>query len=323
MPAQTHPPVSSITSLQLSTFLAVAESGGVLPAARRINLSQPAVTARIRQLEETLGAALFLRTPRGMTLTPRGRRLLGYARRMAELLAEAAGAVDAAGAAPVEPLTLAASTTPAAHVLPVIIARYQAAGHSLAGFTLRVGNTDQVLGWVRDGTVPLAVVEGQPKASGIHLELFRKDELLPVWAPATLAAAVVARIEKMKRPADLADLPILWREEGSGTRRVVEVALEKAGVPAHAWSGGYQFGGGTDAIKAATLAGLGVAFLPRCAIGAELESGALCPLPLKNLRVPRAFRWATCGSGLSGVAAAFRRFAQRETNQAGTVTSVF
>lgn len=303
---------AQISSLQLSTFLAVAESGGVLPASRRLNLSQPAVSARIQQLEEALGTPLFLRSPRGMTPTPRGHRLLAYARRMAALLAEAAESVEAGDAAPVEPLTLAASTTPAAHVLPGLLARYQQEGNSLAGFMLRVGNTEQVLGWVRDGTVPVAIVEGQPKARGIHLELFRQDELLPVWAPATLPAAVAARIAGMRRPADLADLPLLWREEGSGTRRVVEVALEKARVPTHAWSGGLQFGGSTDAIKAATLAGLGVAFLPRCAIAAELESGVLRPLPLKTLRIPRAFRWATCGSGLSGVAAAFRRFAQRD-----------
>lgn len=298
-----------ITSLQLSTFLAVAENGGVLPAARRLNLSQPAVTARIRQLEETLGAALFLRSSRGMQLTADGQRLLDYARRMAALLAEAAEAVGKPDSAPPQPLTLASSTTPAAHLLPQILAGYQLAGHSLSGFTLRVGNTEQVLDWVRAGTVPLAIVEGQPKAKGIHLELFHKDELLPVWAPATLPQAIAEQIGRVQRAPQIAQLPILWREEGSGTRRVVEAALEKAGVPASAWSRGCQFGGGTDAIKAAVLAGLGIGFLPRCAISTELASNTLRVLPLKSLHIPRAFRWATCGSGLSGVAAAFKKFA--------------
>lgn len=311
MPDASSPTGTQITSLQLSTFLAVAENGGVLPASRRLNLSQPAVTARIRQLEETLGAPLFLRSARGMVLTPRGKRLITYARRMAALLTDAANALDLAEAAPAEPLTLAASTTPAAHLLPGILATYQQAGHSLAGFSLRVGNTEQVLGWLRDGTVPLAIVEGQPKARGIHLELFRKDELLPVWAPAAMPKPVAKRITAMQRPAELADLPLLWREEGSGTRRVVEAALEKARVPSHAWSSGSQFGGGTDTIKAAALAGLGIAFLPRCAIAAELASGTLQVLPLKSLRIPRAFRWATSGSSLCGVAATFRRFAER------------
>lgn len=76
MPDHQSPSAAPLNSLQLSTFLAVAESGGVLPASRRINLSQPAVTARIQQLEEALGTPLFLRSPRGMTLTLRGYRLL-------------------------------------------------------------------------------------------------------------------------------------------------------------------------------------------------------------------------------------------------------
>lgn len=116
-----------LNSLQLSTFLTVAESGGVLPAARRLNLSQPAVSARIQQLEESLGTALFLRSPRGMKLTANGNHLLDYARRAAELLTEAANAMQADAAAPAEPLTLAASTTPATYVLPALLARHRAA----------------------------------------------------------------------------------------------------------------------------------------------------------------------------------------------------
>ena len=356
-------PPPAINSIQLATFLAIAESGGVLPASRRLNLTQPAVTARIQQLEETLAAPLFLRSPRGMTLTARGRRLLDYARRSASLLNEAAQALGAPEAAPAAPLTLAASTTPASHILPELFARYRAAAASdgggfwgravspkpprisnderggfgvssaatgsttalpakhiraapdpLAGLTLRVANTAQVLAWVRAGTVPLALVEGQPKAAGIRLELFMHDELLPVYAPPAFPKNILARIEKIKRPAEFAQLgiPLLWREEGSGTRRIVENALDRLAIPASVWSEGIQIGGGTDAIKAAALAGLGIAFLSGCAIKNELASGALCVLPVKALRISRAFRWAMSGAGLSGAAASFKRFADRE-----------
>lgn len=309
-------PNTPLNSLQLSTFLTVAESGGVLPAARRLNLSQPAVSARIQQLEESLGTTLFLRSPRGMKLTASGNHLLDYARRAAELLTEAANAMQADAAAPAEPLTLAASTTPATYVLPALLARHRAgaapeAPDPLAGFTLRVGNTEQVLGWVRDGTVPLGLVEGRAKVAGIHLEHFMDDELLPVYAPASLPAEICCRVERLRQPADLANITLLWREEGSGSRRLVEAALDRLDVPASVWSSGAQFGGGTDTIKAGVLAGVGVAFLPRCAITAELEAKTLCVIPLKALRIRRAFRWATCGSALSGPAAAFRKFAQR------------
>jgi len=318
-----HPAAATapIDSTQLATFLAVAENGGVLPASRRLNLTQPAVTARIQQLEETLSTPLFLRSPRGMTLTARGRRLLGFARRSATLLNEAASALAAPAAAPAAPLTLAASTTPASHILPGLFARYRAAAVSsasaadpLAGLTLRVANTAQVLAWVRAGTAPLALVEGQPKAAGIRLEHFMHDELLPAYAPAGLPKSALALIQNLKHPAGLAQLgiPLLWREEGSGTRRVVENALDRLAMPANVWSEGIQIGGGTDAMKAAALAGLGIAFLSARAIKNELASGALGILPLKTLRIPRAFRWAMPGAGLSGAVAAFKRFADRE-----------
>ena len=272
-------PSPSIDSTQLATFLAVAESGGVLPASRRLNITQPAVTARIQQLEETLAA----------------------------------------------PLTLAASTTPASHILPELFARYRAAASSgaaegagaanpLAGLTLRVSNTGQALAWVRTGVAPLALVEGQPKAAGIHLEVFMRDELLPAYAPGALPKGILARLQKLRRPAEFAGLgiPVLWREEGSGTRRVVENALDRLGMPAGVWSEGIQVGGGTDAMKAAALAGLGIAFLSGCAIRNELASGALRVLPVRALRIPRAFLWALPGAGLSGAAAAFKRFADQE-----------
>ena len=316
-------PSPAIDSSQLATFLAVAESGGVLPASRRLNVTQPAVTARIQQLEETLATPLFLRSPRGMTLTARGRRLLDYARRSASLLGEAAAAVGAPEAAPAAPLTLAASTTPASHVLPELFARYRAASVSsgaadpLAGLTLRVANTAHVLAWVRAGTAPLALVEGQPTAAGLHLEMFLHDELLPAYAPAAFPKELLARIGKLKRPVEFARLgiPLLWREEGSGTRRVVENALDRLGAPARVWSEGIQIGGGVDTMKAAALAGLGVAFISGCAIKNEIASGALRVLPAKTLRISRAFRWAMPGTGLSGAAAAFKRFADREARK--------
>jgi len=140
------------------------------------------------------------------------------------------------------------------------------------------------------------------------------DELLPAYAPAGLPKSALALIQNLKHPAGLAQLgiPLLWREEGSGTRRVVENALDRLAMPANVWSEGIQIGGGTDAMKAAALAGLGIAFLSARAIKNELASGALGILPLKTLRIPRAFRWAMPGAGLSGAVAAFKRFADRE-----------
>lgn len=294
----------------LATFLAVAEHGGVLPAARRIHLSQPAVTARIRQLEETLGVTLFLRSVRGMRLTPAGRKLRERARRIRDLLRETAREVGRAAAAR-ETLVLAASTTLAAHVLPPLLARFQAA-RALPGIELAVGNTEQVLAWVRAGRAPLGLVEGRAKAPAVRLQPFLVDEIVPAYAPAAASGELRRAIAAAKTPAELAALPIVWREEGSGTRKVVEAALRKAGVRATALRARFVLGE-TEAIKSAVLAGLGIAFLSRCSIAPELAAGALQPIAVKNFRIRRVFHWALPGGGLSGAAAEFHAFARVPT----------
>lgn len=76
----------------LRAFLAVAEAGSVTAAALRVGRTPAAVSMQLKKLEETLGAALFLRKPRGMELTPEGERLRTYARRMMTLHNEAVAA---------------------------------------------------------------------------------------------------------------------------------------------------------------------------------------------------------------------------------------
>jgi DNA-binding transcriptional LysR family regulator len=306
-------PAAQLDADDLAVFLAVAEHAGVLAAARALGRSQPAVSERVRRIEETLGAALFVRSPRGMTLTPAGAKLVGHARRMRALLAEAA---QVGGREAAEPLVLAASTTPAAFVLAPLLAEFSRA-HPAAGVDLRVGNTEDVLALVRAGTVPLGVVEGLGRAAGVRLEFFRDDELVPVYAPRRVEAALLRAIRAVRTAAGLAALPLLWREPGSGTRRVVEAALREAGAPARA----IRFDrvlGGTLALRAAALAGLGVAFLPRCAIERELLLGELAPVgAVRGLRIARQLRWAVPPGGLHGVMAEFRRFADGAAGRRG------
>ena len=64
---------------QLKTFVAVAREGSITRAAERLYLSQPAVSAHIKAIEDTFGLRVFERTPRGMSLTAEGRRLLAKA----------------------------------------------------------------------------------------------------------------------------------------------------------------------------------------------------------------------------------------------------
>ena len=292
----------------LTTFLSVAEHGGVLAASRAMHVSQPALSARLRRLEDAVGQALFDRSAQGMTLTEAGKRLLPVARRLPKVLREALEAVDpTAGVKLAGPLRLSASTTLADFVLPPLLAEY-ARTREVSGVELRVGNTDEVLGAVRSGRVALGAVEGLRRAAGLHLEPFANDEIIPVYSPDRLPREVRNKLQKVSRTRDLAQLPLLWREPGSGTRRVIEDAFRRRGVPVSSLRTDFVLGG-TLALRGAALAGLGIAFLPRRTIGQELALGRLVAVEKPALRVRRTFSWVLASGALPGELENFRRWA--------------
>ena len=292
----------SLDSHRLETFRMVALCGRMSEAARRLHLSQPAVTAQVQQLESALGRSLFLRSRSGIQLTEDGRRLLETAEALHRLLGEAEQAL-AEPETRLGPLRLGASTTAAAYVLPRLLAAF-ARRHPAARLCLEVGNTEQVQTWLREGRVELGMVEGLRRAPGLRLAPFREDELVCVRPGRPLPGSPLPATV-----ADLARTPILWREPGSGTRTVVARALGRLS-PRRAPRPEDPVLGHTEAIKAAVKEGLGLGFLPLCAIQAELARGDLRVLHLPGLRIRRTFSWVVPPGGVAGAAARFQRLAQ-------------
>lgn len=299
------PSAMSLDPRRLETFRQVALAGSVTEAARRMALSQPAVTAQVRQLEEAFGRALFRRSREGMALTDAGQELLEVAERLHELLA---GAMQALAERPVlGVLELGASTTLASYVLPPLLASFLRA-HPGVGVKVRSGNTREMLEALRTGALPLALVEGLPRAQGLRLEPFLEDELVLV-APARCEGQLPRRV------ADLRGRPLLWREPGSGTRAVVERALARAKPPRRVEPQDLELGH-TEAIKTAMQHGLGFGFLSRWSVQREVADRSLRILPLLDLRIPRRFSIARGHGQLSAEAAAFLRHLERNPPRA-------
>ena len=292
---------ASLDPRLLESFRVVAEQGQISAAARLLNLSQPALTARIRQLEAETGQPLFLRHSGGMRLTGHGGLLLDYARRLQALLLEAAERLHGEQAMAGD-LRLGASTTTAAYIVPTLLRGFLR-DHRPSSVSLEVGNTEAVLGWVREGRIALGLVEGLTRAPRVSLEPYLQDELVavrPAGVPGPLAA--------VRRASDLTAVPLIHREPGSGTRAVLERAFRKAGLPTQPKPADLVMGD-TETIKACVLAGLGIGFLSRWSIQRELASASLEVIPLPDLGILRTFSWAHGGGGLAGPAAAFHRHA--------------
>lgn len=283
----------------LHTLLAVVEAGRISAAAKGLHLSQPAVTAQIRKLEDALGAPLLVRSVHGVVPTPAGERMADCARRLRRLLDEATASVASADDVHGE-LVLSASTTIAGHVIPQVLARFRAR-HPGVPVRLEVGNTAQVLEAVSGGHIPLGLVEGHARAAGVRLEAFVDDELVPV-----VGSSAGVRVRTVD---DLAKQPILWREAGSGTRSVLERALRRAGVRKKPLPTDVELGS-TEAILGAVVAGMGVGFVSRWSLQAHVAAGRVLVPPGLDFVVRRTFHWALPTGGLQGAAARFHAFAQ-------------
>ena len=284
----------------LLTFLAVARIGKIAKASQTLHLSQPAVTAQIRRLEEQLGVTLFRRSVRGVQLTSHGFTLQESALRIVELIDSSIAGLKQSRE-PEGRLSLAASTTIGSHVLPAFIIQYSKRFPKVS-LSLTIANTEEVLRRVRDGEIPLGLVEGISKASGVRTQKFLMDELIPVSSNSV--------VSELGQISQLSQTPILWRERGSGTRAVVEKALARIGIAKKDLSYRFELGS-TEAITAAAREGLGIAFLSRWSIQQELNLGVLKIIPIPELRVPRVFSWVIPSGGLSGTSKSFFDFAER------------
>jgi DNA-binding transcriptional LysR family regulator len=291
----------------LATFVAVADAKKVSTAADYLHLSQPAVTAQVRKLEDALRTSLFVRSARGVMMTAAGMRLYEFARQIEVLLSRAEEAVDETRE-PEGHLVLAASTTIGSYVLPGTLAAF-CRRYPKVAVELIIENTERVLERVRGAKCPLGLVEGLARAPQLRLIRFADDELVLVRGTDPAGNALFNKPLAARNARDLAGFPFIWRELGSGTRAVVEQALRRAGVSPKRLSHALVLGN-TEAIKAAVAEGLGLAFVSRWSIQSELREGRLAIVPLADLSIRRVLSWAFPSGALDGPAAHFVRFAQ-------------
>jgi len=292
--------MAQLENFRLKVFRAVAEHLNFHKAAEQLFLTQPAVTLQIQALENDLGVRLFDRAGGKISLTAQGSILLGYANKVAKLVAEAEGELGDGDGKVSGELPLGVSTTIAQYVLPRLLGAFLEE-HPHVQFSLHSGNTSQIVQFLLEGKVSLGLIEGPSRERGVRTEPFMEDELVLI-TPRSYESDQLSR-------SQLAQSSLLMREHGSGTRHVIEKALEKAGFKLKSFKNVMDLDS-TEAIKSAVEAGLGVAFVSRWAISKELELGTLKLANVAGLRIARQFTLITrTGPEPQGPAGALRAFA--------------
>jgi DNA-binding transcriptional LysR family regulator len=288
-------------NFRLKVFRAVATHLNFSRAAEELLLTQPAVTQQIKALEDEFGVPLFDRTAGRIALTPAGHALLPYAEKFKALCDEAQSVVANVSGIPGGQLALGASQTISQYLLPNLVAGFLRQNPRIA-ITVTSGNTDAVLDALAEHKTQLALIEGPALRKDIRVEPFMEDYLVLV-VPAEHEWA-----NKELDPERLMQAPLLLREFGSGSRRVVENALVQAGLRRKDLKTRMELDS-TEGLLSAVEAGLGVTFVSRWAVRNQLTLGTLKLARVRGVTFSRMFSLAyPAGPEPTGNTAAFRSF---------------
>ncbi len=270
----------------LRIFRAVLEQGSITGAAAALRISQPAVSRQLAEFEAALGTRLVDRLPRGIRPTAAGEVLGERARRIfaeeraaehdiGELLGLHRGS-----------LAVGASTTIGGYLVPQVFGDF-VARHAGVSLDLQIGNTRAIQNDVLDGGLDLGLTEGFADAEALDVEVFMHDEMVLIAGPRD-SGGPLAGVTSLAA-ADLARVPFIVREAGSGTREVIEAALAERGVEITP----RMILGSTEAIKNAVARGLGVAIVSGLTVEMECETGRLREVEVSDLRIRRALHCLT------------------------------
>ncbi len=259
----------------LQVFVVAAEVENFSVAAQELNLSQPAVTQRIRALERQLGVKLFERQGRrvhlseaGAFLLPMAKDLLRRSNRLEEVMQSLRGEV-------VGHLVVGCSTTTGKYLLPPLMARFIERYPGVQA-TVRVGSRNRVLELLAAREVNLAFTSAMIPRREVRYHRFVDDEvvlIVPAGHPWTQRKEV--------EPGELLQARLILREPQSGTYQAMEQALAQHDISVDELQTVMTLGN-SEAVILAVEEGIGVGFVPKLAAERCKRLGNIHVVPIAN-----------------------------------------
>jgi DNA-binding transcriptional LysR family regulator len=256
---------------QVETFLAVVTYRGFHRAAEALHISQPAVSARIRALEDSLGVKLFTRAHANLTLSAAGKALRPHAEHLLRSVALARQAVHELQPSARGALNIAAALSVCTYFLPDVMKDYQLANPKVM-VSLRSGNSLQVLKMVLDGEADIGVARSlhHPEVETMTL---RDDPLILVGHPAHAAS------RQRRVPLEIVEeWPLIFYDRGSSDWTLTQGMFRRAGLLPNVVLEVETI----EAAKRMVERKLGLSFLPQIAVAQELRQGKLAAIEITN-----------------------------------------
>lgn len=270
--------IDNLNMNQLRIFHAVARALNFTRASQELHLTQPGISKHIKQLEGFYGTKLFDRVGKKVILTQAGEVLFKTTGTLFGLLQESKARIDDLRGLAGGKLMIGASISIGTYILPEMLVQFRKK-HPNVQITVEMAQCEQIVKKILDYSIELSFVgHCYEKNERLSIKPFHADPMLLIVSKKHAWAK-----RKSVRLQELADEPFLLSRKGSGTRNIVEEALEKARITL---SKTMELGT-TEAVKQAVKVGLGVSILSKHLVKKELETGLIASIPLQGTNLKR------------------------------------
>ncbi|MCX7822871.1 MAG: selenium metabolism-associated LysR family transcriptional regulator [Syntrophobacterales bacterium] len=296
---------------RLEVLCKVIETRSFTKAGERMFLSQPTISEHIRYLEEVVGEKLINRMGREAIPTQAGMILYEYAKRMLDLRHRAIQALENFRGVVAGHLFIGASTIPGNYILPEIVGKFRTSFPSIS-MTITISDSKSVVDMLLSGRIEMGFTGAT--WHDIRLawqEIWRDTLVLAVKASDPLSLKGTIEIE------EIGDIPLIFREKGSGTRKVTEEVLSHFNIDLDKLKIVAEFGS-TEAVRQGIKAGIGASIISYRAVEEDVDRGSIAMIEIRNLKIERPFYIVTHKRHhLSPIARTFRDFVMSSFNHFG------
>jgi DNA-binding transcriptional LysR family regulator len=274
----------------IEAFFYAAKKGSFTKAAQELGVSQPTISGNIAALEQALGTSLFERKGKRVLLTEAGKIYFDYCEKMVRLREEALFAIEEFIGLSRGTLSLGASNIPAVYILPKVISRFRNEFPKVV-VKMRVGDSAEIERGVLEGEFHLGFIGRMPEDKALSGESFAEDEVVLAVSPNSPYAK-----EDTISIKQLAEVPLVFREEGSATLEVFRGAIKRHKISEDGLNIVAVLGS-TESVKRAVREGVGVGVVSLISIEDELELGVVKVIRIEGIKMSRKFFWVYRTSG--------------------------
>jgi DNA-binding transcriptional LysR family regulator len=276
--------LKDITLQQMEALIHLVEERSFSRAAKKMYLTQPALTKHIKNMEDRLGVKIVHRGGSGISVTREGKILFDCAIRIFRLREEAREKIAHVREDDSGVISVCASTIPATYILPRVLSGFRKCCPGIQ-VRVRTADSEEVLDQILNGESEIGFVGKEPLNRKIHGEVLWPDRLI-------LAVPAGHTWWNKKASVTLKELsiePFVVREKGSATRDIMESCMkDQSGLSLADMNIAAEMGS-SEAVKEAVIAGVGVSILSIHAVTRELKQSILKAVPVRNFSMERSF----------------------------------